>query len=75
MNTFRKGAALILAALVLFFTTATIGDIWGWWEIEDIFNKSLKTLLVIFLSSAILLFVFAVIYKSDDGKGPANPAS
>ncbi len=73
MGNIRKVSAGIMAILVLCFTVMAVGAIWGWWDVEDVFNKSLKTLLVIFISSAILLFVFAVIYKSDDQPPQQKP--
>lgn len=73
MGNIRKLSAGILAVLVLAFTVMAVGAIWEWWDVEDVFNKSLKTLLVIFISSAILLFVFAVIYRSEEQPPKPKP--
>lgn len=62
----RKISAIALVALVLFFTAISILAIWDIIEIEQILQKSLSTLLVIFVSSAIALFIFAVLYKAED---------
>lgn len=62
----RKISAIALVALVLFFTIISILAIWDIIEIERILQKSLSTLLVIFVSSAIALFIFAVLYKAED---------
>ena len=69
-NPVRKGVAIILVSLVLFFTVLSILAIWDIIEIEDVLRKSLSTLLVIFISSAVVLFIFAIIYKSDDNGRP-----
>lgn len=81
-NPIRKGVAIILVTLVLFFTVLSILAIWDIIEIEDVLRKSLSTLLVIFISSAVVLFIFAIIYKSDDNGNkpkpippPANPGT
>ncbi|MCC7303338.1 MAG: hypothetical protein IT233_11915 [Bacteroidia bacterium] len=75
MSNIRKIAAGVLTVMVLAFTVMAVGAIWDWWEVEDVFNKSLKTLLVIFISSAILLFIFAVIYKAEEGQKPKPPVT
>jgi len=62
----RKVFSVILATLVMFFTVISILAIWDVIEIERIFQKSMATLLVLFISSAIMLFIFAVIYKGND---------
>jgi hypothetical protein len=64
-NNFRKAAAIILTLIVLFFTTISILAIWDVIEIQHILSKSLGTLIVIFVSSAIILFIFAVL-KGDE---------
>ena len=65
-NYVRKFSAIALVALVLFFTVISILAIWDIIEIERILQKSLSTLLVIFVSSAIVLFIFAILFKSED---------
>lgn len=64
----RKGASIILILLVLFFTTISILAIWDIIEIEHVMSKTLGTLLVIFVAAAIMLFIFAVVFKSDADK-------
>ena len=63
----RKAASIILILLVLFFTTISILAIWDFIHVDRIFGKTLGTLLVIFIASAIMLFIFAVLYKNEDG--------
>jgi predicted RND superfamily exporter protein len=65
-NNFRKTAAILLSLIVLFFTVISVLAIWDVIDIQHILSKSLGTLLVIFVSSAIILFIFAVIMKEED---------
>jgi len=70
----RKVASYILALLVLFFTVISILAIWDIIDVEDIFKKSILTLLVLFMSAAILLFIFSVVIKAgDENTGPKPP--
>ncbi len=62
----RKVFSVILATLVLFFTLICILAIWDIIDIERIFQKSMATLFVLFISSAIMLFIFAVVYKGEE---------
>ena len=64
---FRKGIAIILAVLTLFFTTLAILGIWEIIDIKNIAWKSLYSIFVIFIASAVILFIFSVIYKGNDG--------
>lgn len=72
-NPVRKGASIILIVLVLFFTILSILAIWDLIEIENVLRKSLSTLLVIFIASAVVLFIMAILYKTDDKPGPGSP--
>ena len=63
---FRKGISILLATLTLFFTILAILGIWDIIDIKNIASKSLYSILIIFVSSAILLFIFSVLYKSED---------
>lgn len=58
-------SAYILVILVLFTTTIAVLEIWGihLFDIKAIFWRLMQSLLVIFCSSAVLLFIFAVILK------------
>ncbi|MEW6467585.1 MAG: hypothetical protein AB1458_01600 [Bacteroidota bacterium] len=62
----KKFTAILLILLVLFFTVISILGIWGIIRVDHVFTKSITTLLVIFVSSAIILFIVSVIMKSDD---------
>lgn len=71
---FRKGISILLAVLTLFFTVLAILGIWDVIDVKHIASKSLYSILVIFVSAAILLFIFSVLYKSgDDNFTPPPP--
>ncbi|MCB0400711.1 MAG: hypothetical protein KDD41_01385 [Flavobacteriales bacterium] len=63
---FRKGISILLAILTIFFTVLAILGIWDIIDVKHIASKSLYSILVIFVSAAILLFIFSVLYKSGD---------
>ncbi|PJB15482.1 MAG: hypothetical protein CO118_03240 [Flavobacteriales bacterium CG_4_9_14_3_um_filter_32_8] len=63
---FRKGISILLAVLALFFTIISILAVWDIIEIEHIISKTLTTLLIIFISAAVILFIFSVLYKGGD---------
>ena len=69
----RKVFSVIVSMLVLCFTIISILAIWEVIDIQNVISKSLTTLLVIFVSSAVVLFIFSVIYKEDEGAPPAPP--
>jgi len=67
---FRKGVSIILSILTLFFTVLAILGIWEIIDVKNIAWKSLYSIFVIFISSAIVLFIFSVIYKGGDDLPP-----
>ncbi len=69
-RTLRQLIVWFLILLVILFTIIAILGIWDVIELEKVVNKLLSTLLVIFSSSAVILFIFSVVGKEiDDGKG------
>ncbi len=66
--TIRKAISIFLSFLVLFFTILSVLSIWDIIEIKHVLTKTLTTLLVLFVSAAIMLFIFAVLYKSGEDK-------
>ena len=72
---FRKGISVLLATLTLFFATLAILGIWEIIDIKNIAWKSLYSIFVIFIASAIILFIFSVIYKGDDDHLNSPPNS
>lgn len=67
---FRKGISILLALLALFFTVISILAVWDIIEVKHIISKTLTTLLIIFISAAVMLFIFSVLYKSGDDTPP-----
>ena len=62
-NTIKKVASYILVAITLVLTVIAILGIWEIIPFEDIAAKLLGSLLVVFASSVLVLFIFAVIIK------------
>ena len=66
MNTaLKKFSSYFLVALVLISTVIAVLEIWGIHilDIEKVFWKLMESLVVIFFSSCVVLFIFAVILK------------
>ncbi|NUM51535.1 MAG: hypothetical protein HUU48_10525 [Flavobacteriales bacterium] len=68
----RKAISVFLSFLVLFFTILSVLSIWDIIEIKHVLTKTLTTLLVLFVSTAILLFIFAVLYKGGEDKSDTH---
>jgi hypothetical protein len=62
----RKTIAYILILLVLLFTTLSILGIWEVINLDYLVRKLALSLLVIFASSAVVLFIFSVLVKDPD---------
>ncbi len=69
---FRRGISMLLALLALFFTVMAILAVWDIINIEHIISKTLTTLLIIFVSAAVMLFIFSVLYKPDNNTSNDN---
>lgn len=69
---FRRGISMLLALLALFFTVMAILAVWDIINIEHIISKTLTTLLIIFVSAAVMLFIFSVLYKPDNNTSNNN---
>ena len=61
----KKFSSYFLVAIVLATTVIAVLEIWGFHllDIEAIFWKLIQSLIVVFCSSAVILFVFAVVLK------------
>jgi hypothetical protein len=70
MNNVRKITGYILVGLILVFTTVAVLGIWGVINLEEVLNKVLTSLLVIFVASAVVLFITTVLIKEDQPKPP-----
>ena len=75
MNNMEKGlkrvTASVLVLATLLFATLAILSIWDIIQIEQIFRKSVFTLIVIFSAAAIILFVFTNFFRPGRGNGTA----
>ncbi len=75
MEKTRNFYAVILSGLVLVVTVVALLGIWeiiAWEEFKKYFNKALLSLLIIFISSAVILFIFSTLYKAEI-RPPAPP--
>ncbi len=61
----KKFLAYGMSALVLIFMIIAILSIWGVIHVEDVMWRSVKTLLVIFVASAIVMFIFQLVGKEE----------
>jgi len=76
-NSFKKFFAILLSALVLIVTLLSILAIWDVIEVKDIFGRAFSSLVIIFAASAIVLFIFTVLYpitfKKENPNLPNTP--
>ena len=62
----KKITASVLILAVMFFSALAVLSIWDIIEVEQVFRKSLLTLVVIFCASVVILFVFSNFLKDQD---------
>lgn len=66
MNTpIKKVISYFLILLVLFFTILALLGIWEVIYLHDILPKILKSMLMLFVASAIILFIYSVFMKDE----------
>lgn len=65
-NAIQKIISYILIALVLFFTIIGLLGVWEIIDLQNIVPKMLGSLLIIFVSSALVLFIVKVILKEQE---------
>ena len=65
MLVMKKFLAYGMSALVLIFMIIAILSIWEVIQVEDVMWRSVKTLLVIFVASAIVMFIFQLVGKEE----------
>jgi hypothetical protein len=66
----KKIVSFILIGLVLFFTLLALLGIWDIINLEQVMSKLLYSLLTLFASSAVILFIFSVLIKDDNNSKP-----
>ncbi|MFL2570275.1 MAG: hypothetical protein ACJ0QL_00165 [Parvicellaceae bacterium] len=64
-STLRKLSSYFLVSLVLISTVVAVLEIWGIHilEIEEVFWRLIKSLILILCSASVVLFIFAVLLK------------
>jgi len=69
----RKVSGIVLSICVLALGILALLSIWNIIEVnfQDIFGKFMWSLLVIFVTALVLLFIFSVLYKNED-RNPRN---
>jgi hypothetical protein len=72
MNPIKKAVAYTLIVLVLMFTIIALLGIWDIINLEEVVQRLVWTLIVIFAASAVILFIFTVLLKDDDKKPNLN---
>lgn len=72
MDTIRKISGYILLSMVMFLTVIAVLGIWEIIDLKNILSKTLASLLVLFASSAVVLFIFAVIINYRENIGGSN---
>ena len=68
MQPVKKIVSIVLVGLVLVFTVIAILGIWNVINLEEVMTKILKSLLIIFAASAVILFIISVFIKEDQKK-------
>jgi hypothetical protein len=64
----KKTAAIILVVIILCFTIIALLGIWGVINLENVMWKAIQSLMVVFIASAIMLFIFTYLVKDKDHK-------
>jgi multidrug resistance efflux pump len=70
MKNVRIITGYILVGLIVIFTVIAILGIWNIINFEDVVNNALKSFLVVFVASAVVLFITTVLIKDDEPKNP-----
>ena len=65
MNSVKKTIAYFLSGLVLLFCILAILGIWEVIDMEDLIEKMFKSIMVILASAAVIVFVFAMLFREN----------
>ena len=68
MTPFKRIIAYILTGLVLLFAVVTLLGVWDFIDLEDLFIKMFKSVLVILATATIIVFIFAILIRDDGPK-------
>jgi hypothetical protein len=70
MEAVKKIVSYILIGMVVLFTVIALLGIWDVISLERIGWKMITSLIIIFASSAVILFIFAVLIKDNNNQQP-----
>jgi glucan phosphoethanolaminetransferase (alkaline phosphatase superfamily) len=73
LESIRKFTAGLLILAILFFSALAILSIWDIIQVEQVFRKSLLTLVVIFCAAIVILFVFSNFFKDNNSNQNQPP--
>ncbi len=62
----KKVVSYILIVLVLIFTVIAVLGVWEIIDLNNIVQKIMTSLLIIFAASAVVLFIFSVLIKDNE---------
>ena len=74
-HSLKKFFAVLLSIIVLIVTTLSILAIWEIIDVKDIFGRAFSSLLIVFVASAVILFLFTVLYPMGPKNNDSNPPS
>lgn len=66
MNTAKKVVAYILIGGILVMTIIGLLGVWGLIDMQMILQRMVYSLLIVFASSAVILFVFSMLLKEEN---------
>ena len=67
MNTFlKKFTAIMLMVMVILITIVAIMAVWDIIEVKNVFSKTFGSLLIVFASSSVVLFIYSLIFKGKE---------
>ena len=65
MHPVKKVIAYFLSGLVLIFAIIAILGIWDVIDLEYLLSKMFKTMMVILVASAVIVFIFAILIRDN----------
>ncbi len=68
MEKIKSITAYVLIALILIFTIISLLGVWDIISLDDIVKKIISSLLIIFVASAVALFIFTMFLKKQNGE-------
>jgi len=66
MEKIKSITAYVLIALILIFTIISLLGVWDIISLDDIVKKIISSLLIIFVASAVALFIFTMFLKKQN---------